>query len=240
MKRSILWIFTSLILVLALAACAPQQPTNNPNAPVRQLTASGIGEVYLVPDVAYVNIGVQSQSPDVAEALSQNNVQSQAVADELAKLGVEAKDIQTSAFNISPQQQYSPEGKMTGVIYIVNNTVFVTVRDLQKLGQMLDAVVKSGANSINSVSFDVLDKTSAITQARKVAIENARKNAEEIAADSGVQLGNLITVNTYVPSGPVPVYEGKGGAQAASVGQVPVAAGQLLLTVNADMTFEIR
>ena len=108
-----------------------QQPTP------RTLSVSGYGEVFIAPDIAYINIGVQTRSETVKDALSINNAQAKAIADALMKLGVEAKDIQTSSFNVYPLQEYGPAGEVLRNLYVVDNIVYVTVRDLQKLGDVL-------------------------------------------------------------------------------------------------------
>jgi uncharacterized protein len=212
--------------------------------PLRTVSVTGNGQVFLVPDVAYVYIGVHSQSEKVTEALSQNNEQRQAVSDALKKIGVEAKDIQTTSFNIYPQQQYEPNsGKVTGTTYMIDNTVYVTVRDLAKLGDLLDAVVRSGANSINGINFDVVDKESAMSEARGKAIANARKQAEELAKASGVTLGDVQAIttssngSTFMPKENYGM--GGGGGMAASA-PVPVSAGQLVLTVDVSLTYVIK
>ncbi len=239
MVRKSFVLLTGLLVLVLLAACAPQAVAPK-DQPVRQMSASGQGEVYLIPDIAYVNIGVHSQAVNVADALRQNNAQSQAVAKALKEMGVDEKDIQTSAFNVFPQQMYGPNGEMTGTEYVVDNIVFVTVRDLSKLGELLDAVVRSGANTINSVSFDVTDKSAAVSQARKQAIDKAKATAQEIADAAGIELGNIISLYTYVQE-PMPTYfEGKGGAMMPATADVPVAAGQLIVRVNADITYEIK
>lgn len=242
MKTKTLWILTSFVLLTALAGCSAVPLLGGAQPMPRQISASGSGQVFLTPDIAYISIGVESRSEIVGTALSRNNAQAKAVAGALEKLGVDPKDIQTSAFNVYPQIQYGPMGEPGKTEYVVNNTVFVTVRDLQKMGELLDAAVRAGANSIHGVSFDIQDKAEAISQARRLAIENARANAQEIAALAGVELVDLITVNTYTQSPPVPFYDAKGfGGMAAEMSaEVPFASGQMVLTVNADMTFSIR
>jgi len=230
--------FLPLVLalsVLLLTACAV--PTASASGPVPQLTATGTGEVFLTPDLAYVYIGVQSQSGNVGDALSENNQQAQAIVDALVGLGVERNDIQTSAFNVYPQPQYDPNGQIVETRYVVDNTVYITVRELGKLGQLLDTVVGAGANSINGIQFDVKDKTGALTEARKQAIEKAKANAQELAGAADVSLGRLININVYSGSGPI--FEGKGGMGSVAV-DVPISSGQLKLTVNADLTYEIK
>ena len=242
MKIKSIWMITGLLSILALSACAaPATVSSNAgSANIRQLTASGTGEVYLTPDVAYVNIGIHTQSENVADALNDNNAQAQAIATALKELGVEEKDIQTSAFNVYPSPQYSPvTGEVTSTLYAVDNTVYVTVRDLQSLGKMLDEVVRSGANNINGIQFDVIDQSAALTEARQKAIASAKATAQELAQAAGVQLGDLQTLSVYPTSNASPVYEkGFGGATANS--QVSVACGQLVITVNADVTYQSK
>jgi uncharacterized protein YggE len=231
----------ALIMVIVLAACqaAPTASSQGTNQnPPRQVTVSGNGKVYLAPDVAYVYIGVHSQAENVSDALTQNNSKAAAIASTLKELGVAEKDIQTSSFNIYPQQQYDKDGVLSGTIYMVDNTVDVTVRDLTVLGKLLDATVRAGANSINGINFDVLDKSKAITEARKLAIEDARRQAEELASAAGVKLGDLLTLNAYMNTGPTPMYDSK--AAAGVGGQVPVSAGQLMISVDANLTYEIK
>jgi uncharacterized protein len=251
MKKFLL--FITLIAALALAACAtPPAQESDVAAPQQQsvtqqqvgtlartISVSGTGQVTLTPEIAYVYIGVQSSQSIASDALKDNNEKSQALASALGEMGVDPKDIQTSSFNIYPQQAYNPDGTQGAVTYNVNNTVYVTVRNLQTLGQLLDVVVRSGANSINGITFDVADKTAALSEARKLAVDSARKQAEEMAANAGVELGDLQTLNVYTSSVPMPVYEGKGG-YASDASQVPVSAGQLIIKVDVGASYFIK
>jgi uncharacterized protein len=248
-KALILFCF---IAVLAVSACSAAPGAGAPAAtqkpgllPVgnqlqgRTITVNGVGQVTLAPDVAYVSIGVQSQSPNVSDALSKNNQKAQSVAGALREMGIDPKDIQTSGFNVTPQQQFNPQGEQTGTNYIVNNTVSVTVRDMQILGKLLDVVVRSGANTINGIAFDVLDKSKGLSEARQLAVESAQSQAAEIAQYAGVTLGDLQTMNVYTSSPPTPVFEGK-GATGLDVTQVPISAGQVILRVEVGAVYAIQ
>jgi uncharacterized protein YggE len=235
MKKKALFISVTLALLVLLGACAPSaaQPAQ-PN----QVYVTGTGVIYVTPDIATIYIGVHTESQDVQQALQDNSSQAQAIASTLTEMGVDSKDIQTTAFNVYPQQEIGPQGEVTGTKYSVDNTVLVTIRDLSKLGQMLDAVVKSGANNINSIQFDVQDTTQAVSDARKLAVEDAKTQAQELADTAGVKLGKIISLSANQQSGPVPVVEGK--AYAGMGGSAaPVAAGQLAITVYANITYEI-
>ena len=173
--RTKLSIFTlALVLMVVLSACgtAAGQP--------RTLSVSGNGTVYLTPDIAYIYIGVHTDDPDLANAVSKNNTQAQALVDALKNAGIDAKDIQTSNFSVytnnSPSfDKNTGQQSGTSMYYSVDNTVYVTMRDLTKMGKILNTAVSSGANSINSIQFDVADKTAAMAQARQKAMTNARQ-----------------------------------------------------------------
>ncbi len=247
MKRLSVVLSVLVLSVLLLSACAPAVSVPAAaNAPVRQMMVTGKGQVYVTPDLAYIYVGVHSENTDVSAALDDNNSQAKAIAATLQDMGVEAKDIQTSSFNIYPMDYYGPYGQTSPdqkpeKRYVVDNTVFVTVRDLQNLGKVLDAVVKSGANSINGINFDISDPQKASEEARKLAIDNAKEQAQKIAQDAGIELGDLITLNAYSAS--TPYYEGKGGyggGMMAVASEVPTSAGQMTITVTADLTYEIK
>ncbi|MCC6147211.1 MAG: SIMPL domain-containing protein [Anaerolineaceae bacterium] len=234
-------VLISLMLALGLAACGTVIPAPAAKeAAQRSISASGTGVAYLVPDLAYISVGVQSRASEVGVALRENNAQAQAISKVLTGMGVEAKDIQTSAFNVYPQPQYGPTGEITQTDYVVDNVVIVTVRKLDRLGEMLDAVVSAGANNINSIQFDVTDKQAALADARKAAVQDAQNTAQQIAQAASVELGEILMVSTYTAGSPVPVFEGKGYGGVSAAADVPVSSGQLVLTVNADITYTIR
>jgi uncharacterized protein YggE len=236
------FIVSSILLVaLFLGACSPAISAES-GSPARTLSVTGSGEISLTPDIAYIAIGVHNDEETASEAVQSNNAKTQSVINALKRAGVDEKDIRTSNFSIWPNTQYGPDGKQQGVTYMVDNSVFVTVRDLQNLGELLDSVVQSGANSINSIQFDLEDKTEAIKQARAVAVEDAQTQANELADAAGVKLGEVQSIGFY-DAAPVPYVSslGKGGGGAAEAAvSVPIQPGQLSLTVQVSMTYEIR
>ena len=241
MKKSILLVAASVVAILALTACGTTQITTTMEQP-RTLSASGSGSVYIVPDIAYINIGVRVDADEVSNALAANNVQANAISDALQALGVDKADIQTSNFNVYPMQDWGPDGQISRKYYVVEHTVYITVRDLSKLGALLDTVVNSGANTINGISFDVQDKSAAEAEARDKAIADARAEAEAIAKASGVSLGEIQTVSVYTSGVTFPMYESKGygGGAAAYDTSVPIAAGQLKVSADAQVIFNIK
>src|SRR5512142_2809152 len=208
MKSKILFLIAILVAGSVLVACGPSVPSTinvQPQPPLRTITVTGTGKVTLTPDIAYITIGVNTQNASAKDAVAQNTSQAQAVIDAIKAFGIFGKDVQTTDFSIYPQQQYDNNGKLTGVLYVVNNSVFVTVRDLTKLGDLLDLVVQSGANNINSISFDVADKTDALSQARKAAVAEAQQQANELTGATGVKLGDVQTISYSDSTPPIEV-----------------------------------
>lgn len=237
MSKKINLMIVFVLLAGLLSACGLQNA--NDEQP-RQLNISGTGEVYLVPDIAYVYIGTRSEAAEVGDALSENNKQAQNIANVLIDLGVDQKDIQTTAFNVYPVQNYSPEGEPMETRFVVENTVFIKVRELQRLGELLDVVVRNGANQINGISFNVEDREQAEADARRLAVIDAKQKAEELAESAGVSLGELVNLSAYSYGNPQPMYEGKGGGYAADMSAAPIASGQLVITAEATLTYNIK
>ncbi len=242
MKSKILFLSAVLMIGTVLVACGPAVPSTinvQSQPPLRTITVSGTGKVTLTPDIAYITIGVNTQNASAKDAVAQNTAQAQAVINVIKKAGVADKDIQTTDFSIYPQQQYDNNGKLTGILYVVNNSVYVTVRDLTKLGDLLDAVVQSGANNINNITFDVADKTDALAQARKAAVAEAAKQAGELTSATGVKLGDVQTIS-YSDSTPpivVPMAKTFDVAQGASV---PIQSGSMQISTTVTIVYLLK
>jgi len=175
MKTKFIFLSAVLVLGIALTACGPSTITVQPQPSQRTIVVTGTGLVTLTPDIAYIYIGVQTEDASAAAAMNDNNRNALAVIDAIKSFGVEDKDIQTTNFSIYQQPVYDDNYNQIGVTYVVNNTVYVTVRDLGILGDLLDASFRAGANNVNSISFDVADKADALSQARQAAVADARK-----------------------------------------------------------------
>lgn len=233
------------VLALVVSACGPSTVNNNYAAPeaLRTLNVSGVGVVYLTPDIAYITIGVNTQRDNAAQAVEENKAQTNAVIQAIRDAGVEDKDIRTNNFSIWSNPQYDEFGQLSGKVnYVVDNTVNVTVRDIDKLGDLLDAAISAGANSIYSIQFDVEDKTEAQNEARAQAVEKAKTEAAELAEASGLTLGSIQNVS-YYESGITPYfYGGKGGGGGAmsEAAAVPIQPGQLAVTVTVNLTYVIE
>jgi len=231
---------SGLVIVLALVLSACGSATAQP----RTLNVSGSGTIYLAPDIAYIYVGVHTDDPDLANAVSKNNTQAQALVDALKNAGIDAKDIQTSNFSVYTNgntgfDKATGQATGTGTYYSVDNSVYVTMRDLTKMGKILSTAVASGANSINSIQFDVADKTKAMAQARLKAMTNASSLATELAQTAGLKLGTIQNV-TYSDNSPIPYYGMGGGGAAAPNASVPIQPGQTQISVTVSVTYLVK
>ena len=245
MKTNTLFISFLFVLSILISACAPaaaiNSTANSGSQPgSRTLTISGSGKISLKPDFATVSVGIHTEKPTAAEAVAENNANSQKLIDALKAAGV-GDNIQTSNFSIWQNNLFGTDGKPTGSNYAVDNTVFLTVRNLDKLGDLLDTAVKAGANNINSIQFDAADKTKALSAARIEAVKTAKAQAEELATAAGVTLGAIQSIQYYDGSpSPITMNKGYGGSVMSADIAVPINPGQLEITASVTIVYEIK
>ncbi len=229
------------VAALALVVPASAQDTTTPT-PNNTITVNGTGTAYAAPDVAYVELGVQTVDPDLATAFSKTGDAISKVLNALTDLGIAKEDIQTSGINVTPQNQYDNNGNLSGQpTYQVTNTVQVTVRNVDQVESVLTSAVEAGANTIYNLSFGIQDPSTLEQQARAQAVQQAQDRAQQLASALGVTLGSPLIV-TEVPQnsgGPVPVF-GRGVMMASAAGSSqPVNQGQLSVDVEVQITFSI-
>ena len=242
MKTKSLIVFAVMVLALLVSACVPTTINQEAQPNVRTLSVSGNGQAYLAPDIAYIYIGIHTEKLTAAEAVAENNTQTQALIEAIRDFGIDAKDIRTTNFSIWPMDRFDPAtGQPSGEkTYAVDNTVYVTVRDLETLGDLLDTAVQAGANTVNSVQFDVANKDEALKQARVDAVKNAETQAKELADATGLSLGEVQSIS-FVDN-QFPVFDGKGGGGgfASEAAAVPIQPGQLTFTVTVNVTYALK
>jgi len=243
MKTKSLFVLALMVLALLVSACVPATISQAAEPAVRTLSVSGNGQANLAPDIAYIYIGVHTEKPTAAEAVDENTTQTQTVIGAIQDFGIDAKDVRTTNFSIWPMDKYDP---LTGVAtgektYAVDNTVYVTVRDLETLGDLLDTVVQAGANTVNSVQFDVANKDEALKEARINAVKNAEVQAKELAEATGLSLGEIQSIS-FVDN-QYPIFDGKGGGGggvASEAAAVPIQPGQLTFTVTVNVSYALK
>jgi hypothetical protein len=208
---------------------------------MRTITVSGEGRVFGAPDQAQISAGVMTDAPTAKEALARNSARMAEVIATIKKMGVDAKDIQTSGFNLSPIYLPQTSGQQMPRIggYQVTNNVTVTIKDLAKLGDILDQVVQMGSNSVGGVSFSIADPKPLMMQARGAAVADAKARAEAYAKAAGVSVGKVVTISEVAAPvvQPMPVMAVR--TMSADSAPVPVEAGQQQLSLNVTVVYEI-
>lgn len=216
-----------------------------------RISVSGTGKVSVPPDLADISVGVVTQEATARQALAANTEAMTRLMQVVKEQGVADKDVQTVNINVSPQYTQPPpqapgqpqrEFVPRIAAYQVTNTVQLTVRDLSKLGAVLDAVVSAGANQMYGINFRVDEPEKRVDEARTRAMADARRKAEQLATAAGVEVGPplLITEGGGVLPPPQPMMRGRMYAMAAEAAPVPVAAGEQDLTVNVHVEYELR
>jgi len=237
--RTKLFIPTILLIAAAVLSACSGTVQFGQSQP-RTINVTGNAQVILAPDIAYISIGVHSEAKAAKEAVASNNSQTQAVIDAIKGKGVDAKDIQTTNFSVYQQEKFAPTGEDLGSFFMTDNTVYVTMRNIAKIGDILDASISAGANSIYGINFDVQDKESALATGRDQAMVDAKSQAEQLAKASGATLGDVQSIS-YYSSSPSPIYyDTKAAGVGGGGGSVPVSPGQLTLTVSVSVTYAIK
>jgi uncharacterized protein len=228
---------------MAVLALVPVQAEEAKN--LRVISISGHGEVRVVPDLAVVTVGVTSQAATAREALDANTKSMKALLDTLKKAGIEDRDMATSNFSVSPRIDYNNSGSSSNnqppkvVGYDVNNMVTITVRKIDELGELLDVAVSTGSNTVNGISFSVSKPDDMLTEARKLAVRDARSKAETYAAAGGFKLGNIVSLSEGTAYQPPMPYMAK-AARAEAADAVPIAQGEQSLTIDVSINYEIK
>ncbi|MTI45547.1 hypothetical protein JM93_01052 [Roseibium hamelinense] len=228
------------LAVAAAIALTPVSALAETAKPVATISIDGRGEVSTAPDMAVVTTRVVTMAEEAPEALSGNTEAISKVIAEIKSAGVEAKDIQTSGFSIFPRYDRSDNNQAPKIIgYEVANGVTIKIRDLAKLGGILNTVVENGANSIGGISFQVSDPDEKLDEARKLAVANAKARAQLYAQAAGVELGRILSISEGGASIPRPLFAGREMMMKADAAPVPVEAGENTLSANVSITWEI-
>ena len=203
----------------------------------RYVSVSATGDVAAEPDMAYISTGVIVEADTAKDGLARNSIVMGKLIDGLKSLGIAPKDIQTTSVNVQPRYVQAKDGHPTTIDgYRVVNQVRLTVREIKRLGEMLDAAVTLGANQVNGITFDVSNAETLKDEARKQAMVNAKRRAELYATAASAQLGNVLTISEDVNPGPRPMPM----ARSAVAGAVPLEAGTRTLTVEVHVTYSLR
>ncbi len=217
-----------------------------PSPSLRTITVVGEGSVTIEPDLARATIGVETMGDTVEEVTQQSAETMQELIAALKDEGITEKDIQTSGYSLWTDRSYGeppqPQGEQE-IIYRVNNTVSVVIRDLDKLGEVLDAAITAGANTIHGVQFSVDEPRELAGEAREKAITDAKAKARHLAELNDLELGALVRISEVVGSGGG-YYSSNFSQQDAMLrgmggGVGPISPGELELSLSLEVVYTL-
>lgn len=220
------WMMLSAVLVLGLVTQGAA------DTPTRVVSVVGVGQVAAEPDMAVISLGVTHQAKTARAAMDMVNAGAAALLEALAALDVAPRDVQTDQFSVSPI--WDSNNQTRSIIgYEARNSVSVRVRDLPRLGVVMDAALSAGSNDFNGLRFTMQDPAPLEAQARQAAVKDALARATELAEAAGVTLGPVLTLTEQ---------NGRGQPMmmaAARSEDMAIATGEVAISASVSMTFDL-
>jgi len=232
--------FLSTLILVASATAAFAQPT--PPSPLESVSVSGLGRSSVTPDRFTFTVGVQTVANTVDDAVSQNNKRVAAVIAALKAAGAQDKDIQTSNFNIWPQQNYR-EGQLPEILgYQVTNTITVRSTKVADAGKLLGVAIGAGVNTSSGINFEVADPARGRDAGLRAAFDDARAKAALLAQAAGRSLGRVLSISEGAvahPPQPYPMQRTM-AMESRAAADVPIESGTQEQTYTVSVVFELR
>jgi uncharacterized protein YggE len=220
--------------VLLLAAVLPSSAADSGN--VSKLIVQGDGKANAAPDMATIVLGLETHNASAAGAAAENARLMNSTVAALLKAGIKEKDIQTSTYSLSTQQEEPTTAgeKPKPPEFVATNQVTVQLNDTSGVGKVLDAAILAGSNSIQSISFGLRDPGPERDRALTMAIGDAKRKARVVAAAAGVKLGRVLEVSENYG------FVGPAARSAVSFNiATPIQPGEMEVSASVTLTYEI-
>jgi uncharacterized protein YggE len=236
-QRLIIWGICLLLTVLTVSPVAASTPAN-----ANSITVTGHAETAVSPDIAYISTGIVTVGQDIESARLENNRTMSRIIEALVQQNIPREQIKTTSFAIQPTYNYNapqPEREITG--YRVENIISLSVTDLDRIGYIIDAAAKAGANHFGNIRFGVKDEASLQGQLLQQAVSDGQSKARIIATALGSSLGQPLTVTETGRFTPVLYEQSRQFALKANVSSpTPVNAGLITASIDLNMVFALR
>lgn len=237
--RSLLLASTLVLGSIAMTASAQVPATVAAPDGGTLLSVSAQAEASRAPDVATLSTGVVTQAADANAALRANAEQMQKVMAAVRAAGIAERDVQTSGINVNPQYRYAENQPPVITGYQASNTVSLKVRDIARLGDVLGALVASGANQVNGPSFEIDEPEAVYDEARRAALEKARTRADMYAKSLGLKVRRIVSISEGGGFQPQPMMMMRAAKAMDASESSPVSPGQSTLSASLDVVFEL-
>lgn len=244
MKSTLIIIITFFIALFAYTKIAGPLPFSITSVTTQKtdtFNVSGNGKALVKPDIALVNIGVQTQSSTVKAAQQELNSKINQVTSAIKKVGIVDRDIQTTNYSINPNYDYQTSVQRI-IGYSASTNLTIKIRNLDQVNDVIDSATENGANTVSGISFDVDDKTKALNEARQKAVAEAKTKAVDAAKIAGFTLGKIINYNENLDNGFRPpiammAIKADGGGRTEST---QIEPGSSELTIEVTLSYEIK
>lgn len=235
MNSRLTFLFLLLVPISIYSQGMPEMMQGKP-----KIVVEATGEVAVVPDVAYVDVGVTREAVEASVAFKEVNEIMSKVKKALLKAGVDRKDIKTVRFSLSPKYEYR-SGKQIQVGYTMTHTYRVKVRNIDKIGDVIDRAQNAGATEIGRILFSVDDPAPLRSEAREKAVKRAIQKAETISKAAGVTLGKVWRIEEVGGGYPIrPLTADLRYAKAEAGAPPPIETGEMKIKVSIKAEFLIK
>lgn len=244
--KNILAVILGLLLIVLTVSTAIDIK-NKLEETENTITVTDTGTIYAKPDLTVANFSVVVEAKTVGEAMSENTQKMNAVISFMKEQGIEDKDLKTTNFNIYPRYewydsaQYYPSGKRVLVGYEVTQTLQVKIRNIEKIGEILEGGTSAGANEVSDLEFTIDNQDELKKQARKEAITKAKAKAEELAKELGI---SLVRISNFSESSVLPYFYSMKEEAVGMAGDEALApsiqTGENKIEVTVSITYEIN
>lgn len=237
---AILVFFLSLFLYTKLAGPIPFSVNSVTTNKTDFFVVSGEGKTIVKPDIALVSIGVQTNGSTVGQVQDSLNSNINEVIKSLKTLGVDEKDIKTTGYSIHPSYDWTT-GKQRITGYNASTNLSIKVRNIDKVNEVIDTATAKGANVVGNISFDIDDRAKAEDEARKEAVTEAKRKAEEAAKTAGFRLGKIVSYSENEAGSPIPVsYDALrlGGSAKQESTEIQTGSNEIIVVVSLGYEIE--
>ena len=240
-------IFYILVVTFVFSVCVHERNSQkvvfaDTSSNLPSIQVSGEGIVKVKPDIAYITLGVKTKDQNPQQAQVENTKKMNKVMKILKELGIDEKDIQTSQYSIYPEYRYIEEtGERKEDGYIVNHLLRVTVRDIQKLGVVLDKTLIQGVNVSHGIEFGVANEEKYYQEALQEAIENAQGKAQAIGQSLSIKIDKPYTIIERSTGGSSIQYMDRSikmNAVEESSTSTPIGIGELDIRANVQVMYQ--
>ena len=230
------YFLAALLVMVPAIAVAQQQPQTLAEPAV---VTFGAGVIQAVPDRAWVSITAESRAPNPRDAQRRNVEAMAPVQEKLRAVGIPADAIRTVTYDLQPEWDFINNRRVSRG-YVARNTIEVRVDVIDRVGEVLEIAVGSGANGLGGIRFDLKDRAKLEREALALAVADARAKADAIAAGAGRSVARVLRIEEQHTGSDSPVMFRAVAQDMARSDAPPISAGQLELRAQVTLTVELK